>query len=421
MKKLKYENVVVEYDEKNGLSHVLDVVGRMLEKEQEAASMTQVMGLTDLQPLEGLMAFKTALDETFEFYTLPERPKLIDIPTGVDESTPAPWCEVGIAGLGGTLSPQLMGFPPRFGLAGIIRRDAKPMFDTLLANIKRVAREKSIYKGKAIRLNLPTEQEDYNINLHTPQFVKLPEFHEDDLILDGPTYLALDAALWVPIRYRAAATEIGVSPRRGVLLAGAPGTGKTLTATITAQLAKDHGTTFIYVTDVKQLTEALTFAKTVQPAVIFAEDIDRASMGKKGEKVQDNRSDGMNDILNAFDGVDTKGDAITVVLTTNYPDRIPKALRRPGRLDAIIELSLPTAVDAERLVRKYAREYLAADADLTEVGAALLKYPPAGIREVIERSKLVALARQHGTTPVTLTPSDIVITVDMMKRHLDSL
>jgi SpoVK/Ycf46/Vps4 family AAA+-type ATPase len=69
--------------------------------------------------------------------------------------------------------------------------------------------------------------------------------------------------------------------KRGVLLEGPYGTGKTLTAFVTAKKCVENGWTFIMLDRVAALKEALTFARMYAPAVVFAEDIDRSVEGER--------------------------------------------------------------------------------------------------------------------------------------------
>ena len=171
--------------------------------------------------------------------------------------------------------------------------------------------------------------------------------------------------------------------KRGVLLGGKYGTGKTLAATVAARLAQDNGITYVYTPRADELGDAIAFAKQYQsPAcVVFCEDIDRQVTGQ--------RTVAMDDILNILDGVDTKTDNIITVLTTNHLDNVNQAMLRPGRLDAIINVETPDAYTAERLVRHYGGEAINAAEDLTEVGAGTGRSDPGGHRRGSETCQAV--------------------------------
>ena len=85
------------------------------------------------------------------------------------------------------------------------------------------------------------------------------------------------------------------------------------------------------------LKDALRAAAMYAPAVIFAEDIDKAMEGE--------RSTQMNDILNTLDGIDTKNNPVITILTSNHLENINKAFLRAGRIDSLIQMG---PLDAEQ-------------------------------------------------------------------------
>jgi transitional endoplasmic reticulum ATPase len=170
----------------------------------------------------------------------------------------------------------------------------------------------------------------------------------------------------------------------------------------------EHGWTFIYIKDASELPRALQFAKQYQPALVFAEDVDRHVTGE--------RTDKMDMILNTLDGIDTKHTEIMVVLTTNHLDQVNQAMLRPGRLDVILNIVPPDAKAVERLVRVYARGRLDGAADLARAGELLAGFTPAVVREVVERAKLGSISRT-GRADATLLGIDIEISAETMVQQ----
>ncbi len=171
--------------------------------------------------------------------------------------------------------------------------------------------------------------------------------------------------------------------KRGILLEGPYGCGKTMSANVTSKICIENGWTFILLDDVGALKDALLFAQRYAPAVVFSEDIDR---------VIEQRDDRGNDLLNTIDGILAKDSQVITVLTTNFVEKLDKAMLRPGRLDAVISLRAPDADSVQRLVNIYARGLLADGENLIAVGEALAGNIPATIREVVERSKLAMMS-----------------------------
>jgi transitional endoplasmic reticulum ATPase len=183
-----------------------------------------------------------------------------------------------------------------------------------------------------------------------------------------------------------------------------------MTAYVAAKYAEDNGWTFLYLKDVNDLAIAIQFAKMYGPSVIFAEDLDNA-LGTS------QRNTDVNGILNTIDGVDTKDSEIIVVLTTNHVDRINKAMLRPGRLDAVINVMPPNGEAAVKLVHQYARGLLKTDDDFTNVSKLLNGKIPAVIREVVERAKLAAIAAAP-TEDLIITAKALEIAAKSMSGQL---
>jgi len=145
----------------------------------------------------------------------------------------------------------------------------------------------------------------------------------------------------------------GAHPPKGILLVGAPGTGKTtivkaLAAEIGAPLIAASGSEFveIYVgTGAKRVRELFQSARDAlktsgaKHAIIFIDELD--AIGQRGQRngsSEDQKT--INELLTQMDGY-ASDNSITVIAATNYPDLIDPGLLRPGRFDEIITIELP--------------------------------------------------------------------------------
>ncbi len=277
-----------------------------------------------------------------------------------------------------------------------------------LINATRVyLKEHSIYQGKPMRL--PVDSSGHVESDVAPVFIDLSKVSEDGLVLTKLNYDLITQTVWTPIRHTAEAREHNISLKRGALLWGEYGTGKTLSALVTAKIAEENGWTFIMLDDPKGLVQALEMAKLYQPAVVFAEDIDRVVVRE--------RDDNANDILNTIDGALAKSSEVMTILTTNHIDRINQGMLRPGRLDALIHVTKPDADAAVRLVRLYAGKLLDEKEPLTALGEHLAGYIPSIIAEVVNRSKLGMIARSEKR----IIESDLITAAISMKAHSERL
>ena len=271
---------------------------------------------------------------------------------------------------------------------------------------RQIIKERSIYKGKAIRLSV---DEDGDLQMsRQPEFLDLSMVKETDIIHTRETEMLLRTNVFSPLKNTEACRKHKIPLKRGILLEGTYGTGKSLTARVTAKVAIDNGWTFIMLDRSQGLKAAIEFARSYQPCVIFAEDIERAA---------DRSEEGVNDLVNLVDGMVSKTMEMMIVLTTNFIDKIDKALLRPGRFDAVLSIAPPDSETVGRLIRSYARELLDESVDLSQVGDLLSGRTPADIREVVERSKLAMLSEDRQV----LTHDDLYTTALGMQRHLDLL
>jgi hypothetical protein len=295
---------------------------------------------------------------------------------------------------------------PCLVITGTVRKREERIVKELAELTRQILKSHSIYKAKAIRLRV-TNQGALDIN-RPPEFIDTDPIRPQDLILNADEYDQVVAALWTPIQHTAQCVEHGIPLNRGVLFEGIYGTGKTMTAAVTSKVCVENGWTYILLDDVRALKDALMFAQRYAPAVVFAEDIDRAVA------IRDQMG---NDILNTIDGVLSKNSQVITVLTTNHVELLDKAMLRPGRLDAIISIKAPDQDAVERLLRLYGREMIRPDEPLGEVSLELAGNIPATIREVVERSKLAMIAHDRNV----VTEEDLLIATRGMAHHLDLL
>lgn len=366
---------------------------------------------------EGAFALTRALKELCGFVSPsatptmfgPQPPTFLGLETGPGQTEMVPWGRLLLPNITGYLEPGVWGEEaPKFALKGIVKGRDKAFVDKLAQHMRDSVKEHSIYRGKAIRCDFPKPSETNSIQAFFPKFMKLDDVREEHLILNDDAKLLIQTALFTPIERTQKCRDHKIPLKRGILLEGPFGVGKTLTATVTAQKCVAYGWTFIHLNNVKNLAQALQFARQYQPAVIFAEDIDQIV-----DDDDDDREEEVNAILNQIDGIESKGTEIITVLTTNNLNSITTAMLRPGRLDAVVSVRAPDAKAAEQLVRLYAGELLPADQDLTEAGEKLSGMIPAVIREIVERSKLGSIRRDSAT----INAQDIEIAAEGMLAH----
>ena len=393
-------------------------------KQREEEQMVGINITLPIEVAEGMVGFLRVLEREYGFVTNtgPQSffgnrpPEYLGIETTPGNRESIPVGRLMIPGISGYLTPTFNVQQNRvvFKVEGEVKGKDRHVVDKIMTMVEAECKKNSIYKGRAIMTSFPEVEDCSSLEDTFPTFAKLNPISPNEVIFSKETEDQVTVSLFVPILQTEACRTHNIPLKRGILLEGPYGTGKTLTAAATATLCAANGWTFIYLKDVKRLAYAYAFASQYQPAVIFAEDIDQIINGEDSE--QD-----INDIQNAMDGIDSKGIEVITVLTTNFLEKITRAMLRPGRLDTVVSVRAPDREAAIRLVRMYARELLDPNCDLegSNVGEVLAGEIPAIIREVVERSKLAALRRNSGV--LTLTPDDIEVTAKSMKAHMSLL
>lgn len=365
-------------------------------------------------PWDGALALAKALEEQFGFamqepqwtFFGPQPPRQIAIEVAPGVTRNIPWGKFSLPGIQGHVQTSTsMNSEGRlsFVIAGVVKHRDESRIKELCNLVREIAARESIYRGKAIAIRF-RDKDGEPIGIPTPSFLA-PRNHP--AIFSHKLEMAIETNILTPIRYSAAVRSSGIPLKRGALLAGAYGTGKTLTANSVARECEEHGWTFIYVSDIEELAMALRFAQQFQPAVVFGEDIERTA-GL-------DRNDMVNEILNTLDGIGNKSDEIMTILTSNHPENLSPAMRRPGRIDIVLEVLPPDAEAAVRLVQHYGKGLIEEDDLLEGVGEALQGQIPAVIREVVERSKLESIRRTGSMAEIK--GSDVLQAAHVLKAE----
>ncbi|MES2729952.1 MAG: ATP-binding protein [Pseudomonadota bacterium] len=379
----------------------------------------------DVFPWDGANAIDEVLTKKFGWAAAtatpgmfgPSPPRLISIEIDYNKTKQVPWGSFSLPGVEGLLQTSVSQKEGRvvFQLVASVKRKDEAIIKRIFEEVRAYLKDNSIYKGKAIKIRFLDDDGD-KLQMPEPKFMDTSAISEDMVIYPERVQKQIGINLFTPIRRVKDCIANRIPIKRGVLLGGTYGTGKTLAATVASKIAVDNGITYVYVPRADELSHAIGFAKQNQsPAcVIFCEDIDRALAGE--------RSVAMDDILNIIDGIDTKSTNVIVVLTTNDLNAINPAMLRPGRLDAVIEVLPPDAKAVEKLLRLYGGDAIETSTDLSEAGKLLDGEIPAVISEVVKRAKLAQLALQPVGEPVTkLSEAALVASADSMAQQLKLL
>ena len=202
----------------------------------------------------------------------------------------------------------------------------------------------------------------------------------------------------LPLRHPEVFNRFGIEPHSGILLYGPPGCGKTLIAKV---LASESEANFYSINGPEimnkyygeteaRLRDIFKEAKENSPSVIFIDEID-AIAPKREEAYGDVEKRVVAQLLALMDGLTERGNVI-VMGATNRPESVDPALRRPGRFDREIEISVPNVDGRLEILHIHTRGMpLAEDVDLKTLAAELHGYTGADIKSLCREAAMKSL------------------------------
>jgi SpoVK/Ycf46/Vps4 family AAA+-type ATPase len=203
--------------------------------------------------------------------------------------------------------------------------------------------------------------------------------------------------------------QLKLPPFRKLLLAGVPGTGKTMLCAALARIAVTKGRIVVYVSGadrdgasfekIQRALQAVTAAR--YPVLLIVEELDAYLQGDDKPRV-----------LNVLDGIESPNNAQGTLLlaTTNYPEAIDERIaKRPGRLDRIFIIpTIQNEDQAEQMLRHYMADQW--KDDHSAVVTHLVDQPGAFVREVALHARMLA-AHEHRTE----------VTLEMLSQSVQTL
>ena len=405
------------------LGDAIDLLKRRQKYDEEEVVVRRTYNVF---PWDGAHALMNALTERYGWAAAEATPglfgsnppQMLDVQVGYGRTKKVPWGRFSLPQVEGFVQTSVAKKDGRISfelVAKVLRADERTI-ELLFDTVEEKLRTESIYMGQAIKIRFRDNDGDL-LEMPEPEFMNLQGISRDSLVYSDDVNQLIETNLFTPIERVEDCIANHMPVKRGVLLGGPYGTGKTMAATVAASIAVKTGVTYVYVPRSDELSDAIQFAKQYsdKACVIFCEDIDRAVSGERSVK--------MDDILNILDGIDTKSSRIITVLTTNHLENINPAMLRPGRLDAIIDVTPPDAKAVEKLVRLYGRDTIDASEDLTLVGEALAGTIPAVIAEVVKRAKLHQLQYQEPGTVIEQISGkallDSALTIQAQRKLLE--
>ena len=230
--------------------------------------------------------------------------------------------------------------------------------------------------------------------------VRIGEVHYEDIGGLKTEIQKIREMVELPIRYPELFERLGIEPPKGVLLYGAPGTGKTLLA---KAVANESDANFIDISgpelvskfvgeSEERLRGMFEEAKEKAPTIIFMDEID-AIAPKREEATNEVERRMVSQLLALMDGMNSRGQVI-IIGATNRPNAIDPALRRPGRFDREIEIGVPDRNSRKEIIQIHTRNMpLAKDVNIEELADMTHGYTGADITSLAREAAMSTLRR----------------------------
>jgi cell division protease FtsH len=238
----------------------------------------------------------------------------------------------------------------------------------------------SPYRGKLLK----AAWAGYGVSL---EILPEPEQTREQLIFPTAIWEALDLNVHRMFARMAAFRSAGLGSNRGLLLAGAPGTGKTAACRVLAREALGPVTAIFVDSMVARnlLPQLYTEIAGLAPALLMLEDLDLIV----GARHDESERWSLVDFLTVLDGLMTQHHDVVTIATTNDPGAVDAGVQRAARFDQIVHFPLPDERARERILEVYLRS-IEHRVDTSRVAAETEGNTGADLREHVRAALLLA-------------------------------
>jgi cell division protease FtsH len=254
----------------------------------------------------------------------------------------------------------------------------------ILDQIRALATAHNIYRGQVISFDADARRPGGG---HVLEFADRPQLDRATVILPPDVLDGIERQVLGIARHSGQLSASGQHLRRGVLLHGPPGTGKTHAVRYLTGQLPDVTAIMLSGAALGSITEACAIARTLQPSIVVVEDVELAC-GPRGPQAPPHSS--LLQLLSEMEAV-ADGADVTFLLTTNRADLLEEVLAaRPGLIDHTARLPLPDAPARRRLLRLYQGSLRISRASVSAVVTRTDGVNASFMRELLRRAAVYA-------------------------------
>jgi len=318
---------------------------------------------------------------------------LVNLPVGPDETLACVQFGLFLVDDRGVPVVALLRGPTEFGHQQAVTLELlspdQERATALLAEVRRLMVERNVFRRQVISIGEPHLG---HVGVGPVVFHRRPELVREQLVLPEEALELVERQVLGIARHRERLRASGQHVKRGLLLYGPPGNGKTLTVRYVVSQALDHTVMLLTGGSLHLLRPACALARMLKPAVVVLEDVDlvaeeRGMAGHMSNPV-------LFDLLNEMDGMEEDAD-VAFILTTNRAGILEPALAgRPGRVDLAVGIGVPGQDARRRLLALYAGGLDLRAEDLDTVVARTEGVSAAFIKELVRKAAVLAAQGQ---------------------------
>lgn len=255
-------------------------------------------------------------------------------------------------------------------------------------------------------------------------FATIPDTTWADIGALGGIRDELATAIVEPIKNPDVYANVGITAPTGVLLWGPPGCGKTLLA---KAVANESRANFISVKGPELLNkyvgeseravrQVFVRARSSIPCVIFFDELD-ALVPRRDDTLSEASARVVNTLLTELDGLGSNRQGIYVIAATNRPDIIDPAMLRPGRLETLLFVNLPSPLERVEILQTLVRNLpIEFNEDLRRLAEECEGYSGADLGSLLRRAGYSAIKRRD-----TIAIQDFVAAKDFIRPSVTDL